>query len=408
MSPADRTDADLLVVSHSGDRAGAPMVVLRFLRWLRQHTDLDVEVLLLHGGSMEDQFAEFGARVVGGGGSRLWMLQKGLVKLGFKRVAAALAYARLGPPLWANRSAPFVLLNSIGSLPALQFLPDRGQGVVLYVHEMDEGFNRTLGRTVWERHSPRVDHFLSCSSGVTEMLVERAGVPPSRVTCLHGFIDPPAVDAGAGERVREELGIPPGAFVVGACGRPDWRKAPEVFVRVADSLVRHRPDLDLHFVWIGGPMHDSPYYKLRHDVDAAGLGDRLHLVDETPRPHDYMSALDVFCLTSREDPFPLSMLEAGALGKPVVSFANGGVTELGGDGSLARIVPYLAVGAMVEAVSELLDDPARRAEEGGRLRDHVLANHVTDVAAPALFDTLAGLNPELRVKRPAAPATAPD
>ena len=41
---------------------------------------------------------------------------------------------------------------------------------------------RTLGEAAWDLLSPRVDRFLSCGSMVTEMLVERKGIDPSRIT----------------------------------------------------------------------------------------------------------------------------------------------------------------------------------------------------------------------------------
>ncbi len=105
-----------------------------------------------------------------------------------------------------------------------------------------------------------------------------------------------------------------------------------------------------------------------------------------------MAAFDVYALTSRQDPYPLAMLEAGALGVPVVSFENGGVVDLaraGGDEPLVDLVGYLDVGAMSSTILALIDDPARRARSGLRLREYVLANHLTEVGAPRLFATLA-------------------
>jgi len=388
---------ELLVVSHSGARAGAPMVMLEFLRWLRRRTTVPFEVLLLHGGDMESDFEDFGANVVGGRGSRLWMLQHGLSSMGYRRTAGVLANLRLRPALWALRDVPLVLLNSVGSLPALQFLPKGRRRVVLYVHELDEGFQRTIGPRVWDRLAPQVDHFVSCGDRVTELLVGK-GVDPGRISRHHPFIDEPSQELLPGDSVRQSLGIPPRVPIVGACGRTDWRKAPELFVRLANLVSTRRPDLDAHFVWVGGPLDTSPGWQLTHDIEGAGLTGRVHLVGEITRPDDVFALFQVFTLTSREDPFPLSMLEVAALGVPIVSFSNGGVTELvaaAGSPPAARVVPYLDVEAMATAVVDLLDDPVARKGLGAAARDHVLATHVTDVGAPELFETLAKLNPRL-------------
>lgn len=397
---------DLFVISHSGARAGAPMVLLRFLRWLAANTTVDTSVVLLHGGDMEDEFRRLGARLVGGAQSRLWMLQHGLRSMGYPKASSALAAARLGPPMWNRRNARLVLMNSVGSLPALRFMPRDAPGtVVLYVHELDESLEQTVGSSVWERESPRVDHFLTCSGAVTEMLVERKGIPADRITEQPGFVDRWHVEPLRTRYLRREMKIPRDAFVVGASGRLDWRKAPEVFVRVARTLVDRRPDLNPHFVWLGGPIDDTPGWKLRHDIDAAGLADRFHLPGETRTPAEVFSTFDVYALTSRVDPFPLTMLEAASLGVPIVSFANGGAVELaaaGGADPLIDIVPYLDVVAMAEAIARLLDEPDARRAAGARVREHVLSTHVTDVAAPRLFEILADLEPTLRTKGPEA------
>lgn len=395
-------EADLVVVSHSGSRSGAPMVLLRFLDWVDANTDIDVDVLLLHGGSMEREFERFDCRVIGGGDSRLWMLQRGLTNLELDRAANALAYARQAPLMWSRRQAPIFLLNSLGSLPVLRFLPGSSNATfVLYVHELDDSFNRTLGESAWNLLSPRVDRFLSCGSMVTEMLVERKGIDPSRITEQPGFVDPPVDAADAARRLRRSLGIADDAFVVGGSGRPEWRKGPELMIRAARTLIDRRPDLDVHFVWMGGPIDDSAGYKMVHDIREAGIADRFHLLGEVDEPPTVLAMLDVFALTSREDPYPLVMMEASAQGVPVVSFANGGVVEFaaaGGGAPIAEIVPYLDVTAMVEVLAQLADDPARRLDLGARARKRVLAEHLVDVGAPRLLDTLAAVEPRLAAR----------
>jgi glycosyltransferase involved in cell wall biosynthesis len=163
-------------------------------------------------------------------------------------------------------------------------------------------------------------------------------------------------------------------------------------------VVRARPDADIRFVWAGGAGHpDEGDPPVEEDTAKLGLEDRVHFVGEFTSPADVFGMFDVFCLTSREDPFPLVMLEAAAMGVPIASFANGGVVELaaagGPEGPLAMVVDYLDVASLARAVVDLLDDAEARAELGGRAREHVLANHVTEVAAPRLYADLQALHP---------------
>src|SRR5690606_7679314 len=101
-----------------------------------------------------------------------------------------------------------VLLNSVGSLPALRFLPRSSSTKnVLYIHEMDQSFERTIGESAWQLLSPKDDHFISCADVVTDMLVRR-GITPDRITRHHGFIEEPQVDPLRIDNLRRRLGIP--------------------------------------------------------------------------------------------------------------------------------------------------------------------------------------------------------
>jgi glycosyltransferase involved in cell wall biosynthesis len=92
---------------------------------------------------------------------------------------------------------------------------------------------------------------------------------------------------------------------------------------------------------------------------------------------------DILLLPSREDPFPLVCLEAGLLGKPVICFEKaGGIPELLEDGG-GRVVPYLDIDAMAEAVKFYHDHPEIRQADGNRLKEKA-AQYDTRVLAPQI------------------------
>jgi glycosyltransferase involved in cell wall biosynthesis len=98
----------------------------------------------------------------------------------------------------------------------------------------------------------------------------------------------------------------------------------------------------------------------------------------------------------------LVVLEAAALGVPVVSFDNGGVVQFAAsdpDGPLAEIVAYLDGDAMADAIASLSDDTDRRLAQIDRARRFVLANQLTEQAAPRLFETLCSVAPSLASAR---------
>jgi glycosyltransferase involved in cell wall biosynthesis len=395
----------VLFVSHEATRTGAPLVLLHLLRWLRDHTDLSFEVLLLAGGPLADEFAEVAptTAVEALGRSGTSYLEAGMARAGFAGASDRLKVIRGRRMARHLEGFDALYLNSATSALALRMLPVVPPMVISHIHELRSALIHWFPEPDRSNLLQATDWYVACSAVVQQTLIDDLGVPADRVSCHHEFIIPPTPNPSGAATVREALGIAPTATVIGGSGTITWRKGPDLFVQAAAHLHRRRPDLDVHFVWVGGAEDDR--MPLDRDLAKLGLTDRVHFLGELARPDEAFGTYDVFCLTSREDPYPLVMLEAASLGVPVVSFDNGGARELAGadpspDVRRAAVVPYLDLEALVAELIELIDDPDARRGLGRRGRDHVLANHVVEVGAPALA---ADLLAHLQV---ATPATA--
>lgn len=391
----DLGDCRILFVTHAADRTGAPLLLLWFLRWLREHHDLDAEVLVLRDGPLVAAFDElYPTRVIA-------LLEEPEARP-FDEVTTShrREQRRAEERARALRSEAAGLVdfdvlyvNSALSGACFELLPEIPPLVLTSVHDMGVSFSRFVAPASRQAILDRTDWYVTCADVVTATLVGAFGVRSDRIVRHHGFIEPVATDPDGAARLRTQLGVPPDAPLVGAAGTVQWRKGPDLFVQVAAAVQRRRPDLDAHFVWAGGADPHGEQVPIEHDIAKLGLADRCHLLGSYDAAAPVLSAFDVFCLSSREDPFPLVMLEAAALGAPIVGFATGGVTELAtasGDPAapLARIVEPLDVEAMASEVIALLDDPTARDALAARARAHVEAHHVAAVAAPRLYDDL--------------------
>lgn len=118
------------------------------------------------------------------------------------------------------------------------------------------------------------------------------------------------------------------------------------------------------FLWIGWVPNDTLTQVLLRELAIFGLEDCVRFLGEKENPYPLLNACDVFCLPSRIDSFPLTMLEAAALAKPVVCFArSGGAAEfcaLGG----GFAEPYLDTLAMGQRCLDLMANPNLRRESG--------------------------------------------
>jgi len=182
----------------------------------------------------------------------------------------------------------------------------------------------------------------------------------------------PGVD---GRGVREELGIPHEACLVGMVGLFTPWKGQEVFLRAAADLHVRVPGL--RFLLVGDEIYRTAGHGHFREtlLSQARDHDLAEALTFTGYRHDVpkvMAALDVVVHASvQPEPFGRVVLEAMATGRPVVATNAGGVPEvLGPDGGAGLLIPPGDANAMTEAILRLLRDEALRVSMGvaGRRR----------------------------------------
>lgn len=383
----------VLFVCHEASRTGAPIMFLHFLRWLAENTELNFEILLLADGPIASEFAAIApthlVEALGAGPASY--VEAGIAKAGFPVVADRMKVARSQRSLTKLGRFDALYLNSATSALALRILPEVPPLVFSHIHELRSAFNYWFPDRDRRTMIAATDWFIACSDAVADNLVGGYEIERERVSRHYEFIRPPVVDQTRAQELRASIGVGPDAFLVGASGMVIWRKGPDLFVQCAAAVMESNPTLDVHFVWIGGAGDE--HIPVESDIAKLGLEGRVHFIGELTDPGDLFSTLDAFCVTSREDPYPLVMLEAAALGVPVVSFANGGAVEFAGDPETtehqrARIVPYLDADAMGDAIDALLADPEGRKSLGKRGQARVLGEHTIEVGAAGLYREL--------------------
>ncbi|MBI4241963.1 MAG: glycosyltransferase [Candidatus Rokubacteria bacterium] len=182
-------------------------------------------------------------------------------------------------------------------------------------------------------------------------------------------------------RVRAELaGLHP--VLIGSAGRLEGQKGYECLVRAARRVVDRHPGV--RFVVAGvGPGRPHLEWLVRD----LGLEDQVHLLGFRTDIPALVSACDLFVSSALWEGLPLAILEAMALGTPVVATDVGGVREVVRPGETGSLVPAADPVRLADAISELLADPARRRAYAAAGRQ--LALTYADVRArAAALDTI--------------------
>jgi glycosyltransferase involved in cell wall biosynthesis len=182
------------------------------------------------------------------------------------------------------------------------------------------------------------------------------------------------------ERValRGALALPPNGVLITFVGFWSIEKGPHLLFEAWRSIhAATRNESTLLFIGTCDRSHPevdvAMVERIRREIAAAGLERRVLFVDRTPDVAPYLRSADVFALPSAREGLPNALLEAMSSGLPSVVTDLPGVTDYvidnGADGT---IVPRGDVPALGKALADLVDNPARRDEVGGRAREKML------------------------------------
>jgi glycosyltransferase involved in cell wall biosynthesis len=200
----------------------------------------------------------------------------------------------------------------------------------------------------------RLAHRILTSAERVKAILVEAGVAPAKIVAVPPGVDLTRFHAGvSGERVRAELGLV--GPVAGLVANIRGSKGHDVFLEAARLVLRQVPDARFLVVGDGVGFED-----VRARVDALGLD---HAVVMTGFRHDVpevIAALDVLVLPSiRSEATSQVILQAMAIGTPVVASAIGGSPEVVRDAETGRLVPPNDPAALAAAIVVTVRDRGR-------------------------------------------------
>jgi glycosyltransferase involved in cell wall biosynthesis len=191
------------------------------------------------------------------------------------------------------------------------------------VHEKIGEMRSLLNGDATKLETMRVaDAALLAADDIRDDLVEVFGTLPPEVETFGIAVEVEAIRKAAAEPpeavARNAKGAPlrkRGRLVVGMCGSASARKGVDIFVGVAAAL----PALD--FLWVGPWSLDEAPENIAFR-DFARAPPNFYICGAAENPYAYMAMMDVFFLSSREDPNPLVLAEALALNLPILAFSS--------------------------------------------------------------------------------------
>jgi glycosyltransferase involved in cell wall biosynthesis len=271
--------------------------------------------------------------------------------------------------------APFDILHAHSSKAGalIRLLPRAVPGARIYTPHAFRTMDPELGQpqrmiygTIERLLAPRAARIIPVSDAEHAHAVG-LGIAPARLSTVVNGVSLPR-DATR-DAARLVMGLDEGDVAVGLIGRLDHQKDPLRFVRAVSLAAETVPVLK------GVVIGDGP---LRAQAEAVAHPGAVRFLGWRDGPR-LMPGLDIFCMTSRYEAMPYTLLEALHAGVPIVTTAVGGAPESVIEGETGHILPLdAAPQAIADVLCDLAGDEARRAAFGAAAAD-LAAQRTIDV-----------------------------
>lgn len=237
------------------------------------------------------------------------------------------------------------------------------------------GVNPDPPRRMWLRRAAAkmVDAYVAVTPTLARLAAERSECDPTQLHVIPNGIDTGrfAPSPSRRRRARAELGIAEDAWVVGTVGR----LSPEKNQRLLIDAIAPMLDPRRHLVIVGDGPERS---RLESCAQATMRPELVHFTGARDDPEAWLAAFDAFALTSDSEGLPLVLLEAMAVGLPVVATSVGGIPDVVEQGVTGYLVAPGDRSALTAELVRLATRPQRARDAASAARQMVLERHSTD------------------------------
>ncbi len=361
----------ILFIGHDANFAGAQYLLLHLLTYLRTVPSIETLLVLGNGGGLEADFEKVSNLL-------FWENSENKEKGNhyLNKIAKA---SRLEPFLnnGKNKNSvlkkietfnpDFIFSNTIANGAILQKLAYLQKPFFVYCHEMEKSIKTYTTHADLEYQLKNAEFILTGSKAVKQNLMkshqvaeDKVGVFNSYINCKSLEMEYQTIDK---QQVIEQLNLGEKPIIIGGCGLTEWRKGIDIFIYTALQAI-NSSDKNVHFVWVGINKKSTEYYHLQFDLERMGIANKVHFIEGAVDNIKFMACFDLFFMSSREDPYPLVMIEAGLNKIPVICFENaGGASDFVGELNELKL-PYLDIKKAANKIVELVDNKQERNKLG--------------------------------------------
>lgn len=227
--------------------------------------------------------------------------------------------------LQKETNADFWYFNTIVNPEIYTIAAKLGVKIITHFHELPMAYNFITYDNLQQIINYSTS-FIGCSEAVCEKINDMGG---KDVRLLYGFIDQNKVSfRKPADEVKSSLGFSKQDFIWVVSGTTTLIKGIDFLIPLLNLL-----DENVKILWIGGEEKRGTFFYVKSTLESKFPGRVKFTGALADDYYNFLNCGDAFLSLSREDSFPLVMLEAATLGKPIVGFNSGGISEFVKEGT---------------------------------------------------------------------------
>jgi glycosyltransferase involved in cell wall biosynthesis len=333
----------ILFLSHEATLTGAPIFLLRLIQFLDSSKKYKFFILFNNSGELLQDFQNHGKTMV-------------LSDLNSKKNWSTKLFIRFFP-LYKLRNIlcrlrirffqpDIVISNTITNSDLIPFINQLNKlNVITIVHEMKSWIRQAEKLKFFDvsKSISITSHFIAVSNSVKKNLLSEFQISESDITMIYNNnIDFKTQTISKNEMLKwkKKNNIPENSFIVGSCGSLIWRKGPDIFISILKRFKYKFPNQKIFFLWQGGNEKSSFFIDIENEINQLSLAKHISVLPFSKNTHFFYNAIDIYISTAREEPFGLTLLEAGLYKKPCIAFEKSGGPDEILSNNRGSLVPY--------------------------------------------------------------------
>lgn len=240
---------------------------------------------------------------------------------------------------------------------------------------------RIFNRIAWRK----IAYYVAVSNTVKVALENKYRIPPDKIKVIYNGVDLNLFNSTIYHDERRSL-FPwvKNKIVIGTVARLTIYKGIHLFIEAAAAVCKRYQNVV--FIIVGdGPFRN----KLEKMVHKIGISNRVFFYGACRQIPKVLSEFDIFVMPSLWiESFGMVAIEAMAMGKPVISFETGALSEIVEDGKSGILVPNGDVRALSKAIEMLLNDTRLRKKMGKRGNERVSTKFNSELMGKQYMDLL--------------------